>query len=146
MANKKDLNIREFKKGIFLVNTLGIVFDTLKRKILIGKRLKDTLVPKLSWSFPGGIPENNEDLEKALERTIFEKTGLKVKNLGCIFARIPKENNKFLLLYYLCEVISGKEKPGKDFAELKWVDPKDLEKYFTTSFDSRLKEYIMGLK
>jgi hypothetical protein len=34
----------------------------------------------------------------------------------------------------------------EEFTELKWVFPEELEKYFTTSFDPRLKEYIMNLK
>ncbi|MEM0465350.1 MAG: NUDIX domain-containing protein [Candidatus Pacearchaeota archaeon] len=146
MRIKERFNIKEQKKGIFYVNLLGIIFDTKTRKILIGKRVKDDLVPKLTWSFPGGVPSYNEDLEKSLERKILKKTGLKVKSLGNIFSRIPKENRKFLLLYYLCEVVSGKEKPGSDFTELKWVTPNELIKMVTTSLDPRLKEYIMHLK
>ena len=100
----------------------------------------------MTWTFPGGFPEYYDDLEKSLEKKIKAKTGLAVKNLGCIFSRIFKENKKIILMYYLCEVMSGKETPKNDFVELKWVDPKYLEKCFTTSFDPRLKEYIMHLK
>ncbi|MFA5856980.1 MAG: NUDIX domain-containing protein [Candidatus Pacearchaeota archaeon] len=140
------LDLKKIKKGIFLVNVLGIVFDTSSRKILIGKREKDPYVPKLTWSFPGGTPVYGEDLEKSIEKQIKEKTGLKTKSLGPIFARIPPEKKEFLLIYYLCEKISGKEKPAKGFKELKWVSPIELEKHATTSIDPRLKEYIMNLK
>ncbi|MBR9704432.1 NUDIX domain-containing protein [Candidatus Pacearchaeota archaeon] len=146
MENQKLVNVEKVPEGLFLVNTLGIIYDPLNKKILIGKRVDDLNVPELSWSFPGGVPGRNEDLEKALEKKILKKTGLKVKSLGNIFSRIPKENNKFLLMYYLCEIISGDEVALDDFTELKWVDPEELEKYFTTSFDSRLKEYIIHLK
>jgi len=71
------LDLKKIKKGIFLVNVLGIVFDTSSRKILIGKREKDPYVPKLTWSFPGGTPVYGEDLEKSIEKQIKEKTGLK---------------------------------------------------------------------
>lgn len=81
-----------------------------------------------------------------MEITVKKKTGLKVKNLGPIFSRILTENNRFLMIYYLCEVVGGKEKPGDNIFELKWVKPKELEKHFTTSFDKRLKEYILNLK
>lgn len=146
MKNKIELEIKNRKKGIFLVNTLGIIFDPLKRKILIGKRKNDKYVQELSWSFPGGVLDYGEDIEKAVERTVFEKTGLNVKSLGNIFARVPPENDKFLLLYYLCEVISGKEKKGKDFIELKWISPTDIGDFITTSIDPRLKEYLNNLK
>jgi ADP-ribose pyrophosphatase YjhB (NUDIX family) len=135
-----------FDNGIFLVNTLGIIFDTKTRKILIGKREKDPFIKNLGWCFPGGTPDYGKDLEEAFEMVVKKKTGLKVKNLGSIFSRIPNENEKFLLIYYLCEVVGGKEKPGEGFKKLKWVKPTELQKYFTTSFDKRLKEYILGLK
>jgi ADP-ribose pyrophosphatase YjhB (NUDIX family) len=146
MVNLYELKTINDSKGIFLVNIVGIIFDPLKRKILIGKRINDPYIPNLKWSFPGGSPLINEDLEKTVERTVKLKTSLSVKSLGNIFARVPEENNRLLLLYYLCEVISGKEKPGNDFVELKWVSPTELEKHFTTSLDPRLKEYIMNLK
>ena len=38
------------------------------------------------------------------------------------------------------------EKEGEDFTEIKWVDPEELENYFTTSFHPSLKEYIINLK
>jgi plasmid replication initiation protein len=66
--------------------------------------------------------------------------------LGTIFARIPEEREELLLVYYLCEKTGGKEKPGDDFTEFKWVAPEELEKYFTTSFHPNLKEYILNLK
>ena len=143
---KKNLDWNAFEKGVFLVNTLGIIFDSSKRKILILKRKKDPYIEKLGWCFPGGRPRYKEDLEKSFEKIIHKKTGLKVKSLGPVFSRLFKENDHFLLIYYLCEAVGGKENAGEGFSELKWVKPEELENYFTTSFDKRLKEYIMNLR
>lgn len=145
-SKNKKLNLSKLKKGVFLSVIVGIIFDTKKRRILIGRRVNDTYIKELSWNFPGGIPNYGEDLEKFIERKIKEKTNLKVHSLGCIFAREFEEENKILLLYYLCEVVGGKERPRDDLVELKWVNPKELETYFKTSFDKRLKEYILNLK
>ncbi len=144
MAEK--IKVDKCEKGIFSVITLGIIFDTEKRKILLGRRENDPNIPKLSWAFPGGRPEYNEELEDAVIKKIKEKTGLDVENLGAIFAKTYPEKRQFLSVYYLCEKISGKEKPGDDFKELKWVSPEEIEKYFTTSFHPKLKEYILNLK
>jgi len=133
-------------EGGFQVILLGIIFNTKTRKILIGKRENDPYVPKLSWIFPGGKAEFGEELEKTLKKKIKEKTGLRVENLGNIFTRIFSEKKDFLLVYYLCEVVEGKEKPKDEIVELKWVNPEELENYFTTSFHPYLKEYIMNLK
>ncbi|MEK6830827.1 MAG: NUDIX domain-containing protein [Nanoarchaeota archaeon] len=146
MGKKPNIDWNKIKKGVFLVVSLGIIFDTKKRRILIARRESDPYLKKLRWGFPGGRPKYGKDLERDLERVLKERTGLKVKNLGAVFSRVLEENKKILLIYYLCEVIGGKEKPDSDFVELKWVKPQDLQKHFTTSFDKRLKEYILNLK
>jgi ADP-ribose pyrophosphatase YjhB (NUDIX family) len=138
--------VDNYIKDNFLVSTLGIIFDTKNHRILLGKRKNDPYVSDLTWSFPGGTLKPGEDPEKALERTIFEKTGLIVASLGPVFARVPKEKKDLLLLFYLCEVIKGEEKFGKDFVELKWLSPNEIEDYITTSIDPRLKEYIINLR
>lgn len=137
---------KEFNKGIFLVNVLGIIFNPGTKKILIGRRENDLYIKELTWCFPGGRPDYNEELEDALKKEIKKKTGLKVESLGAVFAKTYPEKKEFLSIYYLCEVIGGKEKVGEDFIELKWVKPEELENYFTTSFHPKLKEYIMNLK
>jgi len=142
----KKINWNKLNKGVFLVNTLGIIYDPSKKRILIAKRIDDSYIKNLTWCFPGAIPSYRKDLEKSLEKNIKNKTGLRVKNLGCVFSRIFKENKQFLLMYYLCEVVGGKENPSKDLTELKWVKPEEIQDYFTTSFDKRLREYIMNLK
>lgn len=136
----------EFNRGVFLVNVLGIVFNPATRKILIGKRENDPHIKKLTWCFPGGRPDYKDELETYLKKEIKKKTGLNVESLGAVFAKTYPEKKEFLSIYYLCEVISGKEKAGEKFVELKWVSPLEIEKYFTTSFHPKLKEYIMNLK
>ena len=144
MAKKE--NLRQYGKGFFLVTMPAIIFDTTKRKILIGRREKDPYIKQLKWCFPSCRPTYHETIDQTLKRRVKEKTGMKIENLGPVYSRILDENDNFLLIYYLCESIGGKEKAGDDLVELKWVKPQDLGKYFTTSFDKKLKEYIMNLK
>jgi len=140
-----EIEWKEFNKGVFLVNILGIIFNPKTKKILIGKRKDDPYIKKLTWCFPGGRPNYNEELENALKREVKKKTGLKIESLGAIFAKTYPEKKEFLSIYYLCEIINGKEKAGGEFKEIKWVNPKEIEKYFTTSFHPKLKKYIMDL-
>jgi len=130
----------------FNVILLGVVFNPKTRKILIGRRENDPYIPELTWCFPGGQLSLGKDLDKTLKEKIKQKTGYDVKNLGTIFSKTYPEKKELLAVYFLCEVFQGQEKPGDDFVELKWVSPEDLEKHFTTSFHSRLKEYILNLK
>jgi len=143
---KKKENKEKTEKEKFLVIVLAIIFDPKKRKILIGRRENDPYVKELSWVFPGGKLTHKETEEQALKRKIKQETDLEVENLGTVFSRVFPEKNDFFLIYNLCELVGGKEKAGGDIKELKWVSPDELQSYFTTSFDPKLKEYINNLK
>lgn len=130
----------------FKVITLAVIFDTAKKKILIGKGTKEPGIPELSWVFPGGIANHEEDLDQSLKKNILEKTGYKTKNLGAIFAKTYPEKKDLISVYFFCECIEGNEKVGGDLTELKWVNPEELENHFTTSFHPKLKEFILTLK
>ena len=149
MLNKMKTKKMEWEKldrGVFLVNLVGVIFNPKTKKILIGRRENDPYLEKLAWCFPGGRPNYDEELEEALKKEIKIKTCLKVESLGTIFAKTYPEKKEFLTIYYLCEAIGGKEKAGEKFVELKWVNPEEVEEYFTTSFHPKLKEYIINLK
>ncbi len=130
----------------FKVIVLGIIYDPKRKKILLGRRENDPYISKLSWVFPGGRLNYKEDIEAALKTRIKEKTGLKVESLGSIFSKSYPEKKDFISIYFLCEVLKGKEKPLGGFSELKWVSPEHVQKHFTTSFHPHLKEYILNLK
>lgn len=134
------------EKNTFQTILVAVIYDPKEKKILIGKRENDPKINELTWCFPSGKPNHNQELETALNEKIKLKTGHEISNLGSIFIRIAPEKRDQILIYYLCETIEGKTLPGDDLVELKWVSPEELEKYFTTSFHPNLKEYIMNLK
>ena len=130
----------------FSVLLLGIVFDPDKRQVLIMRRQNDPYIKNLTWSFPGGKADKEENLEDSLRKEIKEKTGHDVEILGPVFSRIIPEKKDFIIIYYLCEVMSGELRIGGSSKELKWIKPEELRKYFTTSFEPALEEYIINLK
>jgi 8-oxo-dGTP diphosphatase len=129
----------------FEVIVLGIIFNPKEKKILIGRRENDSEIKELTWYFPGGKLQKGEDIDKALKRNIKEKTGYDIKNLGAFFSKTYPEKEDLLAVYFLTRVFEGKEKPGDDLVELKWINPKELDKYFTTSYHKKLKEFIEEL-
>ncbi len=140
------LNISKQNRGVFLLNVLGIVYNPKTKRILIGRRENDPFVKELKWSFPGGRPAYEKDLEYYLKHEIKIKTGLNVKVKKVIFARVPPENKQFLLIYYHCELINGKLKAGEKFVEVKWIKPNEIKKYFTTSLHPEIIKYPGSLK
>jgi len=136
----------QFDRGVFLLNVLGIVYNPETRQILIGKRENDPYIKELSWTFPGGRPAYEEDLEFYLKHEIKIKTGLDVDVKKVIFAKTYPEKREFLSVYYYCEVVGGEEKAGERLVETQWVKPTDVQKYFTTSLHPKLLEYLKTLE
>ncbi|MFH1331894.1 MAG: NUDIX domain-containing protein [archaeon] len=135
----------QFGKGVFLVNVLGVVYDTVNRKILIVRRENDPYIKELSWCFPGGRPDYDGNLEFYLKKEIKVKTGLDVDAKKVVFAKTYPEKREFLSIYYYCELIGGKEKLDKPFVEFKWVKPTEVKNYFTTSLHPSLFKYLKTL-
>lgn len=139
------MNWDEFDRGTFLVNCLGIVYDSAQKKVLIGKRENDPYLPQISWTFPGGRPRYGESFEDALRREVKLKTGLDVRPVQLVLARTLPEKNEFLLIYYFCEVLGGKPSAGEKFKEVKWVSPSEVQKHFTTSIHPRIQAFLSAL-
>jgi len=133
------------EKEKFEVLIVGIIFDPKTKKILIGREEKAQNLPGITWFFPGESATQKEDVDKTLKRTLKSQTGYDVKNLGAIFSKIYPERKDLLAVYFLTQVFDGEEKPGEDIVELKWVSPKELRNYFTTSFHKKLEEYLIDL-
>lgn len=137
---------KQFDRGVFLLNVLGIVYNPENRRILIGKRENDPHIKELSWMFPGGRPAYKEDLDFYLKHEIKIKTGLDVDVKKVVFAKTYPEKREFLSIYFYCEPIGGEEKAGEKFVEIKWVKPTEVKKYFTTSLHPNLLEYLKTLE
>jgi hypothetical protein len=124
----------------FKVKIIGILFSPKARKILIGKNNGDK-----DLSFLEGDLKYEEELDIGLKRVAKEKTGYVIHNLGAVYAENRLKDKEALRIYFLCEATEGKETPGKNVAELKWVDPKEIEKHLKKKLPARLKEYIFNL-
>jgi ADP-ribose pyrophosphatase YjhB (NUDIX family) len=139
---------KSLDRGVFLVNVAGVVYDPKTKKILIGRREKDTFIPQLTWCFPGGRPSYKHSLGMCLRMEVKKKTNLDINVVDCIFARTFPEKPEFLMIYYFCEVVEESEKPKamEKFKEIKWVKPTEVEKHFTTSVDPVILSFLEALE
>jgi ADP-ribose pyrophosphatase YjhB (NUDIX family) len=132
--------MEKFLANKFRVRIIGILFSPKARKILIGKNKGDD-----NLSFLEGELKYNEELDVCLKRVAKEKTGYKVHNLGAVYAENMLKDKDELRLYFLCEATEGKETPGPNVKELKWINPKEIEKHLNKKLPTRLKGYIVNL-
>ena|SRR3989344_7866019 len=128
------------ERSKFYVHIIGIVFDPAKKKILIGKNKGDK-----NFSFIDGELRENEEINEGIKRVTKGKTGYSVSNLGAVFTGKKVGKDDTLSIYFLCEVIDGKEVLGKKVDQIIWVKANGVEKLINEKLPSRLKEYLKNI-
>ncbi len=117
---------------------LGVGAIIFRRdRVLLVERGKPPL--KGYWSLPGGAVETGERLEEGVRREVLEETGLVVKpvRLFTIFERIMRDEQgeaeyHYVLVDYLCRVISGSLEAASDVSRVEWVPQTGLSRYKIT--------------
>lgn len=105
---------------------VGLVFKA--GKLLIDKRKPEGLLGGL-WELPGGKKEKDETLKQTVARELMEETGIGItvgKRL-CI-VRHAYSHFRITLHAFLCDHSAGTAKALR-CAAVKWVAPKDIDKF-----------------
>lgn len=86
------------------------------------------------WSLPGGVLECGETLREATVREAREETGLIVETgelLGVYERVIHSDDGRvryhYVLIDFLCRLISGDVSAGSDAADVRWFGREELE-------------------
>jgi len=108
---------------------------------------------KGEWSIPGGMLEIGETLVKGVERELLEETGLTVRVIELIeiferisHAKVPgmpdeahaRPQYHFVIVDYLCEVVSGVPVAASDVTDLAFAAEDELSRYNLTSTATRI--------
>ena len=123
----------------FRIRATGVLI--IENKILL---VRQEVTKNRNWSLPGGKVEENETLTNALEREIFEETGLNVKCIKLLYL-CEKFSTKepYLHITFLLEMVGGKIKlPTNEYestpiSDVKFVDCNKLKEYgFSEKFQN----------
>lgn len=108
--------------GAIIVNAGKVVLVKRGRAPLLGE-----------WSIPGGLLEIGETLRQGAEREAREETGLEVRaaELLGVFERLVPDDEKrtryhYVLVDFLCEVISGDLRASGDADDARWFSPSEI--------------------
>jgi ADP-ribose pyrophosphatase YjhB (NUDIX family) len=81
------------------------------------------------WTLPGGRLRGGETIAGAIEREVFEETGIRVAAGSLIeVVEIVTEGYHYVVHDHLCTPMDGSEVPkaGDDAAEARYVPPSEL--------------------
>lgn len=125
---------------------VGISIINKKDRVIIGLRKNaDPNIKDLHWTFSSG-KFASLNFEKELLATIKRETGFTAKILQLVHARLipdsPNKKIRIIALYYHCKIVGGKQKPGGDFKELKWVPAIEVSRHFTTSVADEVINFL----
>jgi 8-oxo-dGTP diphosphatase len=88
------------------------------------------------WSVPGGALELGEKLRDGAAREALEETGLHVEVgevLDVFDSIFPDADGRtqyhYVLIDFLCRVLSGDAVAGSDVSEVKWITAADLDEF-----------------
>jgi 8-oxo-dGTP diphosphatase len=132
-----------------LVGVGGVVIAD--ERVLLVRRASEPM--RGEWSIPGGLLETGETIAEGVARELREETGLTVRVLDLVEAldRIfyddppegpatrawqdppaqprPGPRYHFVILDYLCEVVSGELKAGGDASEAVFASEEEIAAY-----------------
>ncbi|MCX7881078.1 MAG: NUDIX domain-containing protein [Patescibacteria group bacterium] len=94
------------------VGVAGVILNE-KNEVLLQLRGEKAKNERGLWKLPGGQIEYGETAENALKREIKEELGIEIKILKQIFCLddiLKKENQHWLVPFYLCQITKGKPK------------------------------------
>ena len=97
-----------------IVAVAGLIADDLGRVLMI-RNLRD------EWEFPGGQVEEGEDLIEALQREVWEETGVGI-SVGELVGVYSNVQSCIVMLDFLCKPIGGDLKMSEESLEVEWVN------------------------
>jgi len=109
---------------------VGIIFDDVRRSVLVGKRARNKPFPG-KWEFIGGKVEEGETFEDAIRRETSEETGLGIVPLSPLGElKFEAEGRLFDVTFFECEIKYGGHgdiiRVPEEHAKLDWVKLENL--------------------
>lgn len=120
----------------------GVVLD--EQRVLLIKKAKED--GSFVWAFPGGNVQDNESLEEACIREVYDETGLVVKIVEELSERIHPDTN-IPTKFYWCELDRNREQrmqiqDGTQIEDIMFCNRTQYEDFVTTDVYAPVRKLI----
>jgi 8-oxo-dGTP diphosphatase len=110
----------------FSLSARVLIQDEAGRWLML-RRGPDTSWNPGKWDFPGGKIKKGENLEEALQREVFEETGLEV-SVRSFYGAAEDETHSLRVIHIVMtgDVKAGEIRLDDESEEYAWVEPSNL--------------------
>lgn len=112
----------------FMVGVTAVILDEQGRVLLF----KHTYRPDMPWGLPGGWLKYNEEPVQAVEREVFEESGMFVRVLQPIAVR-RVETPGALEAVFLARYVRGEFRPSAEVSEAKFFTMSDMPPVYASA-------------
>lgn len=123
------------------INVVGAIIENENHEILCALRSPKMSIPNM-WEFPGGKIEENEDIQTAIQREIFEELGCHIRYCST-FNDNSHDYGDFIvhLVTVKCKLTKGKP-IAKEHSKLIWLKRENLLSLHWAPADILAVEYL----
>lgn len=123
----------EYSKVLVSVDCIIFGFDEGELRVLIGKRKLDP--GRGQWSLYGGFVRNNESVDNAAGRVLYELTGLRnlyMRQVGA-FGNVDRDPGERVIsiVYYALINVKDYEKAQQELYDAQWVNINELPQLYS---------------
>ncbi len=120
LSKNIQLSIIRLFQDQFLIGVTGVIFNAENKILLFQHTYR-----KMTWSLPGGYMNGKEHPREALEREIFEESGLTVSIDWRMKVRTDRETAR-LDISYIGTFIGGEFKASDEVSEARFCSQDEL--------------------
>lgn len=120
------------------VSVAGVIVDAQGRALLIKRRDNG------HWEPPGGILEPGETIPDALQREVYEETGVEIALPATLTGVYKNMRGLIVSLVFRCETIDGMPSTGEETWALRWVTRDEVTKLADEAYAIRVLDAMDG--
>ncbi|AQW52318.1 MutT-like protein [Streptomyces hygroscopicus] len=118
------------------VSVAGVIVDDAGRALLIKRRDNG------KWEPPGGVLEREETIPDALQREVFEETGIKIALPATLTGVYKNMTGLIVSMVFRCEALDGTPTTGAETRALRWATREEITELADEAYAIRVLDAL----